>query len=405
MNVSGLTYSDDIIFSSVVLSLLNGESQSSLPFTTLDVNVNSMSHIVNGQLIETVVLVSRSSNLRRLVDEDPYADYMSVNYVVSVTTFDSEFSEHYCLDLLSNVTQFVVDGKVLDDRLSSELNKAVVVLSVFSLRGGTTVTFNTASPSLSPSLSPPNSIRNDNTGTTSSSSYAVYLYVGAAFLFLLLFFVCLFSFRSRMVRNLGKKYNSSRSVIFYDEDEFNDADNSRYLEDFDESSVSNASFEEPNRNLQIELSNTQVLGADSAVDLNPDPLQLIQSSFNSYELDERVLPDFERFVMPALRQKLSSRRATLDSEEQLSPRRPQSSFGEDDTCRLEDVKLDTNLSTTQDNDTEEEDSKSKSDSDQLDQAAENENSSLSDDERKSEESKSDAEGGAVILSPFDAVTI
>jgi hypothetical protein len=370
------------------------------------------------------------SSVRGLVGEDPLADYLTLNYIVSATSFDPQFSAVYCLDLLSNITQSSVENKVVDDTLSADLNKTIVVLSFLSFRNKISVVYNSPSPTSSPSSATPGDVVRSDSGTSfTNSSDAIYIYIAAGLILLLLLFVCLFSFRSRMMSNLEKKYNSSRNVTVYDDDDdYNDADNprfhddieDRFEEDVDDSSTLGGTsfFDEPHRLPRHEI---DFESSDEEKDTHRDGAHPagVQSNSNrkmSMELDERVIPDYERLVMPALRQKLIARRASMESEGQTSSTGQESSilmdlhamssFGgdtdDDPICRLEDIEINPNLSTTF-NPNEDEDEDDHPEGTHIIEESKTNNDDHEDDDN---DSKSDADLEAVsVFSPNNTVTI
>jgi hypothetical protein len=447
MNVSGLISQDVPTFSSVLLNILVEDGLDSLPLTTLSLDVTSSQQFVNGERVATtssirrVPVPSSSSslgsrlvlkNVRGLVGEDPFADYSTLNYLVSATSFDPQFSAMYGLDLLSNITQSSVENKVLDDSLSVELNKTVIVLSFLSFRNKISVVYDSPSPTSSPSSSTPGDVVRSSGGTSfSTSSNAMYIYIAAGLILLLLLFICLSSFRSHMMKNLEKKYNSSRNVTVYDEDdEYNDGDNPRFhndiedhFEDVDDSTVGGASFfDEPHRmprhahsidyESPEEDTEPEILGAARISEAESNSVRRM-----SMELDERVIPDYERLVMPALRQKITARRASLESQESsagqpsiLSELHAVSSFGGDDDdpiCRLEDIEINPNLSTTFNPQDEDEDTV---DNEEEEYQPEGTHfiqgySDNDGDDEDDDGSKSDADGAITSFSPNNAVTL
>jgi hypothetical protein len=163
MNVSGLSFSDESVFSSVLLSLLASDTLDSLPFTSLSLEVGSMNRIVNGVSVEKNVAVFSAfggaaslwaSDHRSLAEASPFDDYLTLDYSVAATSFDPAFSQVYCLDLLSNSTQSAVDSLELDRELSAQLNKSVVVLTFRTFRGSVLVSYDSSTPTGAPSESP-----------------------------------------------------------------------------------------------------------------------------------------------------------------------------------------------------------------------------------------------------------
>ena len=399
------------MFSSVLLSILVEKSVDFLPLTTLSLDVASVNRVVNGSSTLGISIRGAESphssfSSRNLVSEDPFADYLTLNYFVSATSFDPQFSAVYCLDLLSNITQSSVESKTLDEILSVELNKTVVVLSFLSFRNRISVVYDSPAPTSSPSSLTPGDVVKSDPGTAfANSTNAIYIYIAAGLILFILFFVCLLSCRSRMLSNLEKKYNSSRNVTVYDDDDdYDDGDNPRFhddiedrFEDADDSIIGETSFfDEPRRLPRHEIDY-------NSSDEERDPLSEMNSTRRiSIELDERVIPNYERLVMPALRQKLSARRASMESEDQVSstghPSHFSNSFGDDDPiCRLEDIEINPHLSTTIDPNTE--------DHPEGTHIIE-EHDMNSDDHDDDDDSKSDAETGVVsVFSPNGPVAI
>jgi hypothetical protein len=117
MNVSGLTSSDRFVFASTLFKLLTDGTASSLPLIALSVDVYSTEQFVNG------ILVKKPHSF---ITQSLSSDFLALKYSVEVT-LAAEASR--CLDLLLNVSQAAVDRKDLDQRLSFQLKKTVLVLS------------------------------------------------------------------------------------------------------------------------------------------------------------------------------------------------------------------------------------------------------------------------------------
>ena len=396
MNVSGIDYDNRQQFSEILSTdLISSLSTSEFSFSLM-VNVSSMAHIIFGRLSDSVtfsedVSLDSKTRDRRLDVSNLFDNYYKVNYRVFMNTFDAQLTEDEFYNLIYNVTSSLVMQKTLDHDFSKGLNKSVVVLSYELYRSSLFIQYNSPFPTSSPATSSAptrpqdTTVKSVNNVPFAKTPTAIYIYVAAALIFFILLFTLLISFRNITAKRLERKYNSSRNII-EDREIFIDGsteDNEDRNEDGNASEEGGDFFDEPHRltehhvdyeseedqsenekkaNLPFSTS-TSTLESNNEVTTAPRKNSRVNRR-HSYELDERAVPDYERYVMPALRAALSRRfsesedsnqninltdSSSIISKQHSTELKAMSSFGvdDDDVLRIEDIDINPNITASQ----------------------------------------------------------